>query len=200
MNIADAILAGNTTAEGLKKYLNKYGSKVTVEDTKLLENLIREVANMPVNMFEAKLERSVRFDEVVGAVVPADIDKDLISALEEEGVEVSKYESDEDRIDTVNRLADKKNIMFSIKDSMTEKDYYHYGWAIVNKILDKEETASFLKQIGDLKRGNYYVRNYEGLIIIPVYNKMGISNKLVYTDGRYQNPSIEKILNISYKQ
>lgn len=26
----------------------------------------------------------------------------------------------------------------------------------------------------------YYVRNYEGLIIIPVYNKMGISNKLVY--------------------
>ena len=86
--------------------------------------------------------------------------------------------------------------MFSIKDSMTKKDYYHYGWAIVNKILDKEEIASFLKQIGDLKRGNYYVRNYEGLIIIPVYNKMGMANKLVYTDGRYQNPSIEKILNI----
>ncbi len=196
MNIADAILEGNTTAEGLKKYLNKYGSKVKVEDTKPLENLIKEVANMPVNLFEAKPERSVRFDEVVGAVVPADIDTDLVNALEEEGIEVSKYESDEDRIDTVNRLADKKNIMFSIKDSMTKKDYYHYGWAIVNKILDKEEIASFLKQIGDLKRGNYYVRNYEGLIIIPVYNKMGMANKLVYTDGRYQNPSIEKILNI----
>ena len=87
--------------------MNKYGSKVKVEDTKPLENLIKEVANMPVNLFEAKPERSVRFDEVVGAR-PADIDTDLVNALEEEGIEVSKYESDEDRIDTVNRLADKK--------------------------------------------------------------------------------------------
>ena len=199
MNIADAILEGNTTAEGLKKYLNKYGSKVKVEDTKPLENLIKEVANMPVNLFEAKPERSVRFDEVVGAVVPADIDTDLVNALEEEGIEVSKYESDKDRIDTVNRLADKKNIMFSIKDNgnnLTAKQYFKFGWATANGVLNTKEAVDFFDKLKYVE-SKKYPKSKDGDYIIEVGEKDGINNKLVYTNGDWNDPSIYKVVTIN---
>lgn len=57
--------------------------------------------------------------------------------------------------------------------------------------LTESEWRYFKKQIGHLKEGNQYEKSANGDIIIPVFNK------LVYTDGRYSNPGISKIVEIN---
>ena len=71
-----------------------------------IRDLLFDVAQMPVNIFEAKPERSVRFDEVLAAVLPDDASKKLRDALEAHGVSVLTYEkgNDASRMEAVNSV------------------------------------------------------------------------------------------------
>lgn len=59
--------------------------------------------------------------------------------------------------------------------------------------LNNSEWNRFLKLIGDYHRGEQFQKSQENDIIIPV------DNKLIYTDGNYENPGIRKIIEFHSK-
>ncbi len=84
--------------------------------------------------------------------------------------------------------------------TVTQKEFNHHYWAKANNIVSDEELAQFTNSIGALKRGDHYDQcpnpNADGFYMIPV-GKNGIKNKIIFTDGKYENPSIEYVATIS---
>lgn len=80
-----------------------------------IRDLLFDVAQMPVNIFEAKPERAVRFDEVLAAVLPDNAPAELQARLEQEGVNVLTYPAGDDaaRLEAVNGVEDAQ---FSMKE------------------------------------------------------------------------------------
>lgn len=101
-----------------KKYQYHVGNELAAD----VRNLLFDVSQMPVNMFEAKPERAVGFDEVLAAVVPNNASEKLVDALGEKGVRVIPYEAgnDTDRIQKVNSVEGAK---FSLKGTAIDKEY-----------------------------------------------------------------------------
>lgn len=85
-----------------KEYQYHVGNELAAD----VRNLLFDVSQMPVNMFEAKPERAVGFDEVLAAVVPDNASEKLVEALGEKGVRVIPYKAgnDTDRIQKVNSV------------------------------------------------------------------------------------------------
>lgn len=88
---------------------------VSTGDIKEITDIINEVKKMPVNMFEAKPERVVGYDEVAAAVVPSNIDENVLQGLEDRGIRTVMYDPDAEgaRKDAVNAL---EGIRFQLED------------------------------------------------------------------------------------
>ena len=101
-----------------KEYQYHVGNELAAD----VRNLLFDVSQMPVNMFEAKPERAVGFDEVLAAVVPDNASEKLVDALGEKGVRVIPYEAgnDTDRIQKVNSV---EGARFSLKGTAIDKEY-----------------------------------------------------------------------------
>ena len=101
------------------KFNEEYGYHISNELAAKVPDLLFDVSRMPVNLFEAKPERAVGFDEVLAAVVPDDSSGELRSALSGRGVNVLTYKAgdDADRIAKVNSV---EGARFSLK-SMDSK-------------------------------------------------------------------------------
>lgn len=186
----------NPTAENIKYHLEKTMWKVSNEQVSELQDIISEIANMPVNMFEAKPQRVVGFDEIKTAIIPDNSSAELKTALDDKGIEYNEYEAgnEEDRKAKVNDAATEKNVRFSLPD-FSEKDYNHHGWVTANNLMSKEEMAVYQKQIADHERGDFY-QIRDGLYVIPT-GENGLKNVLVFTDGDWERPSIEKLIKIN---
>ncbi|MEG1781734.1 MAG: hypothetical protein RR253_00630, partial [Oscillospiraceae bacterium] len=74
-----------------------------------------------------------------------------------------------------------------------ENSYNKRGWAILNDVLSKNEVASFFSKL----TGTYLEKGKDGLYIVPVGDKFGVNNKLIFTDGKFKNPSVEKVIEIN---
>ena len=87
----------------------------STEDVKEITDIINEVKKMPVNMFEAKPERVVGYDEVAAAVVPSNTDENVLQGLEDRGIKTVMYDPDTEgaRKDAVNAL---EGIRFQLED------------------------------------------------------------------------------------
>ena len=88
---------------------------ISEENVKEITDIIKEVKKMPVNMFEAKPERVVGYDEVAAAVVPSNIDDNVLQGLEDRGIKTVMYDPDTEgaRKDAVNAL---EGIRFQLED------------------------------------------------------------------------------------
>ena len=107
------------TPKNFKKALKDYGWQINDTQAQGLADVVNDIADMPVNMFEAKPQRVVGLDEIKTAVIPSDTDEGVRAALDDAGIETAEYEAgnDEDRILKVNEVAEQKNVKFSLKDS-----------------------------------------------------------------------------------
>lgn len=105
-----------------------------------VKELLFDVSQMPVNLFEAKPERAVRFDEVLAAVVPENAGEDLKAALKKTGVPVLEYAegNTQDRMRKVNSV---EGARFSLRDPEYQK---------VQQELEKEN-AKLREDVKDLK-------------------------------------------------
>lgn len=92
-NILEA--AENPTVENIKATLKQYRSIITDSQAREIADIIQAVKEMPVNMFEAKPQRVVGYDEIAAAVVP-ETKTDAIDALEEKGIRVITYDKNVD--------------------------------------------------------------------------------------------------------
>ena len=103
------------------KFNGEYGFHIGNELAAQVRDLLFDVSQMPVNIFEAKPERAVSFDEVLAAVLPDDASGELRDALSGRGVNVLTYKAgdDADRIAKVNGV---EGARFSLKSNGTEDE------------------------------------------------------------------------------
>lgn len=98
-SIEDAIIeaAGKkrVTAATIRKAFDWYGwIKYTESDVNEILNIIKEARQVPTDMFEAKPERTVDFSEVAHVLVPDGISEDILTKLENKGLDVVTYDSE----------------------------------------------------------------------------------------------------------
>lgn len=79
------------SVSSIQRTLAGYGYNVSTETAKAIKLLFDDTAYMPVNMYKAKPERAVGFDEVRFAVVPDDISNDLLNELRKVVPDVRTY-------------------------------------------------------------------------------------------------------------
>lgn len=119
-SIVDNVRRGLSKTAFLKD-LQQYGNTkgATAKDIDDIFDLVRDVANIPTGYFEAKPKRPVTFNEVKALLAPSNAPADLISRLQDEGVNVVQYEAgdEEDRIVKLNEASDKQNLKFSLTAS-----------------------------------------------------------------------------------
>lgn len=97
--IEDAIIeaAGKkrVTAAAIRKVFDWYGwIKYTESDVNEILDIIKEAQQVPTDMFEAKPERTVNFSEVAHVLVPDGISEDILTKLENKGLDVVTYDSE----------------------------------------------------------------------------------------------------------
>ena len=90
----------------MRKFNEEYGYRIFNELSAKVRDLLFDVSQMPVNLFEAKPERAVGFDEVLAAVVPDDSSTALKNGLEQAGIRTLEYKAgdDADRLAKVNSV------------------------------------------------------------------------------------------------
>ena len=107
----------NPTPENFKSVLSGYEWKITDKQASELGDIANDVMDMPVNMFEAKPQRVVDFDEIEAVVLPESTSNNLKAALDENEIGYVMYNgTEEDRLKKINDVAEEKKIKFSIKD------------------------------------------------------------------------------------
>lgn len=128
------------------KFNGEYGFHIGNELAAQVRDLLFDVSQMPVNIFEAKPERAVGFDEVLAAVLPDDASGELRDALSGRGVNVLTYKAgdDADRIAKVNGV---EGARLSLKEDTVSKNYA--------AILEENELLrEQMKDYIDLQRRN----------------------------------------------
>ena len=76
---------------------------------------------------------------------------------------------------------------------ITEADYNHHAWATANGVLSQNESGMLMRLIGRKKLGDKFPQDTDGLYMIAV-GENGIENKVVFTDGDWESPSVEKVV------
>lgn len=103
------------TVDTIQKVFSQYQYTIGNQLAADIRDLLFDVSEMLVNIFEAKPERAVRFDEVLAAVIPNTSSDKLREGLKNAGVKVLEYAQDDNaaRLELVNSVEDAK---FSLKD------------------------------------------------------------------------------------
>ena len=105
--LADAAELRNKSTDNIRKVFKdwQYGN-VSTETIEQVRELLDAVSAMPVNIFEAKPERAVTFDEVMAAVIPDNVSDELRTKLRDMGVNTIEYEAgnDDARLKAVNSV------------------------------------------------------------------------------------------------
>lgn len=118
-NIKDAV-ARSHTPKGIYKYLKEFYPNVTMENANEIASIVKDIQNMSTRYFEAKPYRAVGFDEVGLAVVPSDMDANLVNELKSRGIQVREYEkgNEEQRRRIVNEATEELNLRFQRGESV----------------------------------------------------------------------------------
>ncbi|CCY12070.1 putative uncharacterized protein [Clostridium sp. CAG:81] len=145
--------------------------KVNDANIKEITDIVNKTRDMPVDMFEAKPQRVVGYDEIAAAVVPSNTDQEVLDALENRGIPVVTYDETQEnaRKEAVNSL---DGIRFQLEDvdqnveSDREADQIlkeNQELREANEALKKQLTLTkdYVPRMEDIKRtANKLLRDY----------------------------------------
>jgi hypothetical protein len=103
------------SAATIRSTFGQYRFNVSEETAGKIKNLLDDIAQMPVNMFEAKPQRAVHFDEVKYAVVPDSLNPEVLSRLEALVPDVRTY-ADGDEAQRLELLNQRQDLRFQMRD------------------------------------------------------------------------------------
>lgn len=91
-----------------QSYLKKeYGVELSDEDTARLKEMVKAIrTEFPAMYFETKFERPVYLNEMAGAVVPENTDKDILDALDAAGIPYRTYGAAEERPQVIREFSE----------------------------------------------------------------------------------------------
>lgn len=106
---------GKYNVADIQNVFRQYTKEISDDTALEVKQLLYDVSQMPVNIFEAKPERAVRFDEVKAAILPKGTDQRIVDGLTNNGVPVQFYESgnNDERLQIVNSM---ENLKFSERE------------------------------------------------------------------------------------
>ncbi len=158
-NIVDAFKAYNTI-DGVFKYLKQYYSNLKKSTVNKLFKARDEIAEMPVRYFEAKPHRVVGFDEVMAAVIPAEADEKLKTALKKMNIPMYEYADESQRADAARKAINTEyedksgtihdTLKFSIDDEYDDLFDFNYNdeqHIDFDKAIDKNNPELTIEQI-----------------------------------------------------
>ena len=82
---------------------------------------------------------------------------------------------------------------------VTQEDYDHHYWAFANNVISKSEWGVVNSAISDIKLRKKYPQTVDGTYMIPTGEYKGadtVYNKIVFTDGLHEAPSVEMVIEI----
>lgn len=103
------------SAATIRSTFGQYQFNVSEETAGKIKKLLDDIAQMPVNMFEAKPQRAVYFDEVKYAVVPDNLNPEVLSRLEALVPDVRTY-ADGDEAQRLELLNQRQDLRFQLRD------------------------------------------------------------------------------------
>lgn len=119
-NLVEIGESGNYTPENVKRVFARYGMEVNDQTAQEVVQLLFDVTQMPVNIFEAKPKRAVGFDEIKNVLIPNTASQKLIRELDSKGIPYQIYEAGNEaqRQQMVNQMED---IRFSDRNSQSRQ-------------------------------------------------------------------------------
>lgn len=109
-----------------------------------LKNFVESLADLPTEYFETKLQRVMRLNEFVGAVIPSYADEDIRNILDENGIPYKEYKG-KDMSTTLDEFTSEIDNQEKIRFSLIgEKGIANYG----SEYQDRLETAKKLDAQG----------------------------------------------------
>lgn len=134
-----------------------------------LKNFVESLADLPTEYFETKLQRIMRLNEFVGAIIPSYADEDIRNILDENGIPYKEYKG-KDMSTALDEFTSELNkeyedIRFSIKEEISRRtftqseekslkafdrdvDLFESGKLPVHKLLEIESENDELDKIG----------------------------------------------------
>lgn len=196
------IAEGKYSVSSIQKTLATYNYNVSTETAEAIKQLFDDTAAMPVNMYEAKPERAVGFEEVKFAVVPDDLDTAVKARLGRVVPDIREYPAGDEaaRLEALNSRSDVKFSHRTSDDSiytMTRTQYNRFGWATRNDILSPEEVDEIEhRNRKDFNGKNPGVKTKDGMWALPIGEEHGIDNVIAVTDMKFGNPKIARVYRI----
>lgn len=130
------------TPENVQRIFAKYNMEVNSQTAQEVAQLLSDISQMPVNIFEAKPARAVGFDEIKNVIVPDTASQRLLEELSKLDIPYQLYEAgnEDQRQQMINQM---DNIRFSRRISTEEQ-------------MERMETEiQYLKKLVQIqKRGN----------------------------------------------
>ena len=141
---------GKYSVADIQRIFKQYSRNVSDDTALAVKQLLYDVTQMPVNIFEAKPQRVVSFDEAKVFVIPNNVDAKLKQELLNRGFNIAEYDPnvEGDRQRVVNQFEDLK---FSMSD--VDQEHKRYGnWNVYAKdiLLDKSEIAPTAEESSDI--------------------------------------------------
>ena len=121
-----------------KTELDQYPTTKGKDMTKIVD-FVKKLREAPTEYFEAKPQRAVSLSEFKHAVAPSDTPQNVLDIFKKNGVEVSTYNTDKERIAIIKQISEQKDLKFRLKDDFKK--------ATGMEITDAQE-----KQIMDLNQ------------------------------------------------
>lgn len=176
VSILEEAAAKKYSAETIKAAYAQYGYNISDSVAQAFSELLDDVSAMPVNIFEAKPERAVYFDEVKFAVVPDTIDDGLRQSLEGVVDDVRMYPDGDDaaRLEVLNSRPD---VQFSVRDGVEFIEHKYYSRFIDR--LEDQKAGGYIKVGRILGEG---VLHEVGLPEADLYFDISKINKALYED------------------
>lgn len=154
-NVVYDIVRTKTDAQAKAVIKRDYSFEPSDEILSEVRELAREIAQLPVEYFEAKPARVVNFDEIAAIVAPSNVSSEVKSALARHGIEMVSYDKSNasSRVAAVNSI---KDIKFSLKANKAQNKAYTHKDADamvrgVIKLISDNETVKIrnAKEISD---------------------------------------------------
>ena len=169
--IIDAIRTKKTRA-AIDRELRSYSFLNVKHDTaqKALD-LVSDIKKMPTEYFEAKPQRAVYFSEILGAVVPDNVDQDIKEGLAKERIKTLEYKAGDtnSRMKAVNSVEGAK---FSISETYERDiDTWDAAGRPDGEVFILGETGDVLQGLGAMEQ-DIYLRSEKVNKILQEHQEM----------------------------
>lgn len=182
-NLMEITEASKITPERIQTVMRKYGYNVDDALAQDIRALLFDIGEMPVNIFEAKPERPVRFDEVLAAIVPNGTSAEVVKALQERGVDVMTYEGGDEaaRMRAVNSVPNAQFSGDTIDAALDENaaraaaaDYRRAAQKLEGAYDTEQELADARKEIKYLSEKLAYWKQQTKLTKTPTLDEKAV--------------------------